>query len=126
MPPVTIVAAFLSYLLMLAAYFLARYRFFHVPAMISIMFFDLGMPVYLYTHRHWWHRLIVKQDIFSFLVWMHFGLIFTMYALEAAQIYTARGIFRGDPDARQEHHAQGKALLLVRGLVIITGSILAD
>jgi hypothetical protein len=126
MLPVTILAAFFSYLLMLAAYFLARHRFFHVPAMISVMLFDMGMPVYLYLHRRWWHRLIEQQDIFSFLIWMHFGLIFTMYAMDAAQILTARKIFRGDPDARKEHHAQGKALLVVRGLVIITGAILAD
>ncbi len=126
MPPVTILAALFSYLLMLAAYFLARHRFFHVPAMVSIMLFDLGMPVYLYLHRHWWHRLIEQQDILSFLVWMHFGLLITMYSLDAAQIFTARKIFRGDPEARQEHHAQGKALLVVRGLVVVTGAILAD
>ncbi len=126
MPPVTVLAAFSTYLLMLAAYFLARYRFFHIPAMISIMLFDLGMPIYLYTHRRWWHRLIEQQDILSFLVWMHFGLIITMYVLDVAQILTARKLLRGDIDARAEHHSQGKALLVVRALVIVTGSILAD
>ncbi len=126
MLPVTVLAAFSTYLLMLAAYSLARHRFFHIPAMISIMLFDLGMPVYLYTHRRWWHRLIEQQDIFSFLVWMHFGLIITLYILDAAQILTARRLLKGDAEARAEHHAQGKALLVVRGLVIITGAILAD
>jgi hypothetical protein len=126
MLPVTVLAAFSTYLLMLAAYFLARHRFFHIPAMIFIMLFDLGMPIYLYLHRRWWHRLIEQQDILSFLVWMHFGLIITLYVLDAAQILTARKIFRGDHEARAEHHAQGKALLVVRGLVIVTGAILAD
>ncbi len=126
MPPVTVLAAFSTYLLMLAAFFLARHRFFHIPAMIAIMLFDVGMPIYLYTHRRWWHRLIEQQDILSFLVWMHFGLLITMYVLDVAQILTARKLIKGDPQARAEHRSQGKALLVVRGLVIVTGAILAD
>ena len=120
------IAAACTYLLMLAAYFLARYRAFHVPAMIAILGFDLAMPVYLYTHRNWWHRLIEQQDLFSFLVWMHFGLLVTLYGLEAAQVYTATKLLGGDSEARRDHHNQGKALLAVRGLVIVTGAILAN
>jgi hypothetical protein len=120
------IAAACTYLVMLAAYYLARHRLFHIPAMIAIVCFDAGMPVYLYTHRNWWHRLIEQQDLFSALVWMHFGVLITMYGLEAAQIYTARKLLRGDPEARREHHNQGKALLIVRGLVILTGAILAS
>jgi hypothetical protein len=111
---------------MLAAYFLPRKRFFHIPVMIAIMVFDAGMPVFLYLHRHWWHRLIEQQDIFSSLVWMHFILLITMYALDGAQIHTARKIFKGDLTARDDHHSQGKALLIVRGLVIVSGAILAN
>jgi hypothetical protein len=120
------IAAACTYLLMLAAYFLARHRLFHIPAMIAVVSFDLGMPVYLYTHRNWWHRLIEEQDLFSFLVWMHFGLLITLYGLEAAQIYTASKLLRGDGAARRDHRNQGKALLMVRGLVIATGAILAN
>jgi hypothetical protein len=126
MLPATTIAAFLSYLLMLGAYFLPRRRWFHIPAMSSIILFDLGMPFYLYSHRNWWHRLVEQGDMFSFLVWMHFGLLITMYVLYAAQIHTAAKIFKGDGGARAMHHAQGKALLTVRGLVILTGAILAE
>lgn len=124
--PITTLAALLSYLLMLAAYFLHRWRWFHVPVMLAIVAFDLGMPFYLYLHRHWWRRLIEHQEILSFGIWMHFGLLITLYVLYALQILTARKILQGDASARVDHHGQGKALLLVRGLVIVTGAILAN
>jgi hypothetical protein len=124
--PITTIAALLSYLLMLAAYFLHRWRWFHIPAMLTIIAFDVGMPFYLYLHRHWWHRLIEQQEILSYLVWMHFGLWITLYVLYVLQIITARRILKGDAAARADHHGQGKALLLVRGLVIVTGAILAN
>lgn len=123
---ITSLAAFFSYLLMLAAYFLPRHRFFHIPVMIAVMVFDVAMPIYLYLHRDWWHRLIEQQDIFSSLVWMHFILLIAMYALDAAQIHTARKILQGEPGARDEHKTQGKTLLIVRGLVILSGAILAN
>jgi hypothetical protein len=116
----------ITYLLMLAAYFLPRFRYFHIPVMVSCLLFDIGMPVYLYTHRHWYHRLVEQGDIFSFLIWMHFGLLITMYVLYGTQISTALKLFKGDPEARTDHHGQGKALLLARGLVIVTGAILAN
>lgn len=122
--PATVLAASLSYLLMLAAYFLPRHRLLHIPAMVSVILFDVGMPFYLYTHRNWWHRLIEQQDIVSFGVWMHFGLLITMYSLYVAQIYAGAKLLKGDRDARGVHHSQGKAILAVRGLVIVTGAIL--
>jgi hypothetical protein len=124
--PVTTIAALLSYLLMLSAYFLHRWRWFHIPAMLAIIVFDVGMPFFVYLHGHWWHRLIEQQEILSYLVWMHFGLLITMYVLDGMQIITARKILKGDASARADHHGQGKALLLVRGLVIVTGAILAN
>lgn len=120
------IAAGLSYLLMLAAYFLPRRRFFHIPAMVAVIVFDAGMPFYLYTHRNWWKQLIEQQDIFSFLVWMHFGLLAVMYALEIVQILAARRILRGDETARREHRSQGRALLWVRALAILSGAMLAN
>lgn len=119
-------AVLFSYLLMIAAYFLPRQRFFHIPVMLAIIVFDMGVPIYLYTHRNWWRRLVEQQEIFSSLVWMHFILLIAMYALDAVQIHTASKILRGDPAARSEHRTQGKALLLVRGLVVISGAILAN
>ena len=124
--PDTIVAAAISYVVMLVAYNLHRERWLHVPAMIAVIVFDVGMPVYLYTHRDWYHRLIEQGDLFSFLVWMHFGLLVGMYALYGLQIITARKIFAGNAAARADHHAQGKMMLLARGLVIVTGAILAN
>jgi hypothetical protein len=119
-------AASLTYALMLAAYYLPRRRFFHIPVMVFIILFDIGMPFYLYSHRDWWHRLIEQQELFSFLVWMHFGLLITLYTLYAVQIHTAGKMLRGTSNARSDHRAQGKALLLVRGLAILTGAILAN
>ncbi len=126
MSMIAIYAAGASYLVMLAAYFLHRHRWFHVPVMAGCLLFDVGMPVYLYTHRNWYHRLIEQEDLYSFLVWMHFGLLVGMYALYVVQVLTARRIFRGDASARADHHAQGKMMLLARGLVIVTGAILAN
>ncbi len=122
----TSLAAFLSYLLMLAAYFRPRQRYFHIPVMIATMVFDVALPIFLYLHRNWWHRLIEQQDIFSSLVWMHFILLITMYALDGAQINSARKVLKGDFTARDDHHSQGRALLIVRALVILSGAILAN
>lgn len=111
---------------MLLAYFNPRHRILHIPAMLSVILFDLAMPVFLVTHRHWWHRLIDQEDIFSFGVWMHFGLLITLYTLEIAQLYSAKKILQGDPAARAIHHSQGRALLMVRALVIVTGGGMAE
>ena len=115
-----------SYLLMLAAYFYSRYRWFHVPVMATIAIVDVLFPFYLYLTHDWYRRLIVHEEIFSFLIWMHFGLDLTLYALYILQVLTARKIFAGSVEARQEHHSQGKAILLVRGLVIATALLLVD
>ncbi|MBI5917981.1 MAG: hypothetical protein HY849_01220 [Nitrosomonadales bacterium] len=115
-----------TYLLMLVGYFLPRLRWLHIPTMAAIIAFDVSVPFYLYTHRDWWHRLIEQEDIFSFLVWMHFGLFIAMYTLDVLQVLTAKKLLQGDPEARQEHRSQGKALLFVRGLVILTGATLAN
>lgn len=126
MIPITIAAAILSYLLMLAAYFLHRQRWLHIAAMLAIIVFDVAMPFYLYLHRNWWKRLVEEGDITSFLVWMHLGLLITMFVLDGAQILTARKIFKGEQEARTDHRTQGKALLVVRGLVVLTGAILSN
>lgn len=126
MPISTFTVASATYLLMLAAYYLPRRRYIHIPVMIGCLLFDIAMPFYLYTHRHWYHRLIEQREIMSFLIWMHFGLIITMYALYGTQINSAFKILKGDMATKVAHHGQGKALLLARGLVIVTGAILIN
>ncbi|NNM83446.1 MAG: hypothetical protein HKL98_12720 [Burkholderiales bacterium] len=101
-------------------------RKFHIPVMVSVLLFDLSLPFYLYSHRHWWHRLIEQQEIFSSLVWMHAGILLMMYGLYGAQIYTALKISKGDAEARAAHRAQGKVMLILRLFVILTGMLLAS
>lgn len=115
-----------SYLLMLAAYYLPRHRYFHIPVMISCILLDIGMPIYLYTHRDWWKRLIDHQEILSSLVWMHLCLLMVLYVLYGTQVLTAKRIVKGDKEARISHHSQGKLLLIIRALAIFSGAILAN
>jgi hypothetical protein len=126
MLPVLVLVLLASYLLMLAGYFLPKRRAFHISVMVFTIGLDVALPVYLYTHRNWWHRLIEQQEIFSSLIWMHFALLIALYALEAAQVYTAAKMLKGDMSVRADHHAQGKALLVVRGLLILSGAILIE
>jgi hypothetical protein len=126
MPSLLIQVVLLSYALMLAAFFMPRQRVFHISVMASVIAFDIGLPIYLYLHRHWWRRLIEQQEIMSSLVWMHFALLFALYALEGAQIYTGRKLLWGDEAAKADHRSQGKILLVVRGLAILSGAILAE
>jgi len=122
----TTLTALGSYLLMLAAYFMPRQRLFHIPAMLAVMAFDLALPLYLYLNRDWWHRLIEQHEIFSPLLWMHAALFIAMYALDAVQILTGRRLLKGDETARDDHRTQAKILLGVRGLVILSGGMLAS
>jgi uncharacterized membrane protein (DUF485 family) len=128
-------AASLTFVLMLAAMYWHRVRRFHVSVMLSVMLFDVAMPFYLVTTRDWKTRLFDDGDILSFGVWMHFGLIVTLFVLYVIQVQTALKIMRlgkktldvGELDtAHREHRSQGIGILLARALVIITGAILAD
>ena len=127
--------ASLTFLLMLAAMYWHRLRRFHITIMVSVMLFDITMPFYLVATRDWKTRLLVDGDILSFGVWMHFGLLITLYVLYVIQVQTALKILRSgkkavDVDeletAHREHRAQGIGILLARALVIITGAILAE
>jgi len=123
-------AALASYVLMLAAFYWHRQRAFHVPVMISVILFDLLMPVYLVMNRDWYRRLLEQGDILSFGVWMHFGLIVTLFVLYAIQVHTALRMLRprdGDPaTVRRDHRAQGLGILLARALVIVSGAVLYE
>lgn len=124
----TVLYATATYLLMVAAFYHARVRKFHVPVMIFIMVSDLLFPFYLVATRDWYQRLIVHEDILTFGVWMHLGAVVSLFVLYAVQIQAGRALLRGDNDARrrQDHHAQGKAILIIRAFVIFTGALLVQ
>lgn len=119
-------AALASYLLMCVAYLRPTPRSFHVPVMVFTVLFDAGMPFYLYATRDWYKRLIEEGDITSFGIWMHLGLVLTLYALYVVQVRCVRAMVGGDATARSEHRGQGKAILVVRGLVLLMGGLLAE
>jgi len=94
--------------------------------MTSVILFDLGMPVYLYIFKDWYRRMIVESEITSLLIWIHLMMIVMMYALYVMQVKTALRLLRGDNSMRIDHGAQGRAILLVRALVIFTGALLVE
>jgi len=125
----TILIAVLTYVIMLVAYFSHRSRRFHMSVMIGVMAFDLLIPIYLFTNRDWYSRLIDHGDILTFGVWMHFMVVLVLYILYIFQIFAARKILAGgemSDAARIEHKAQAKGILLVRAFVIMTGAMLYD
>lgn len=126
MIPGTVLFATTTFVIMLVTFFLARVRRVHVPVMITIMVVDLFFPVYLYLTRDWHKKLIEHGEIFSFLMWMHFILVITLYVLYVVQIQTARRLLGGDDTMRKDHRAQGIGILIARGLVIFTGALLAE
>lgn len=122
----TVVAGILTYMLMVSAYYLHHVKKYHVPVMIFIVLFDLFMPIYLYMTRDWKTRLIDDGDIFSFAVWTHFGLLVALFVLYGIQILAGRRLLSGDQEARAEHKAVAKGILLVRALVILSGALIAQ
>ncbi|WP_455222007.1 hypothetical protein [Kaarinaea lacus] len=122
----TVIAASITYLVMLAAVYWHRIRLLHITVMASVMIFDLLMPFYLYANRDWKTRLIDHGDIFSFLVWTHFGLLIALFVLYAIQIFAGRRLLSGDMSARGEHKNVAKGILLVRAPVIFSGALLVQ
>ena len=49
-----------------------------------------------------------------------------MYALYVLQIKTALRLLRSDNSVRVDHRTQGKVVLWVRGLVILSGALLVE
>lgn len=124
-------AAVLTFLLMLMAFYWHRARRFHVTVMAGVMLFDLAMPFYLVSTRDWYTRLIVHEDILSFGMWTHFGLLITLFVLYAIQIQVGLSLWKGDGnensvEMRKNHRAQALGILLVRALVIVSGAMLAE
>ena len=121
-----VIVALATYVLMLVAFKFHKIRLFHVPVMIGIMLFDLGMPFYLYAHRDWKTRLLDQGDILSFMVWCHFGLLITLFILYGMQAMGGRKLMTNREEARTEHQALAKGILLARALVIISGALLVQ
>lgn len=122
----TILAALATYLVMLAAFYLSRIRLVHVGTMVAVMLFDLAMPFYLYLNRDWKGRLIDHGEILSFLLWMHIGLLITLYGLYLIQIKTGLNLLSRDQSVRPDHRSQAVGILVVRALVIISGALLFE
>ncbi len=122
--PGTVLFVAATHGLLIAAFYLSSYRHFHVPVMIAVMLTDVGFPVYLYMTNDWWKRLIEQGEIFSFLLWMHFILIITLYMFYGMQVAAARRMLRGDPEGRADHRRQGMGIIVVRTLVFVTGALL--
>ena len=124
----TVLYAVATYLLMVAAFYHARTRKFHVPIMISIMISDLLFPFYLVATRDWYQRLIVHEDILTFGVWMHLGAVVSLLVLYAVQIQAGLALLkdRDGERSRGDHRAQGKAILIIRAFVIFTGALLVQ
>ena len=115
-----------TYLLMVMAFFMPKKRAIHIPIMAGSMAFDLMMPFYLFMTRDWYKRLIEQEEIFSFMIWMHFILVLTLYALYALQILTVKKMLAGETVAREEHRTQGKGILIARGLVVLSALMLIE
>ncbi len=122
--PGTVLFVAFTHLLLIAAYFLHAHRWLHIPVMVAIMLIDVGFPFYLYLTHDWWHRLIEKEEIFSFLLWMHFILIITLYMFYVMQVHAGLRIMRGDGALRGDHRRQAGGIIILRTLVLMTGALL--
>lgn len=120
----SVIAAVITYVLMLVAYYSHHAKKLHISIMSGVMVFDVLMPFYLYATRDWVTRLIDEGDIFSFLLWTHFGLLISLFVLYVLQILAGRRLAAGDQQPREEHRNIAKGILLVRALVIASGAML--
>ena len=121
----TTIAATITYILMIIAYKLSHIRKFHISVMSGCVIFDILMPFYLYLNRDWYGRLIDGGEILNMLLWMHLALVITVFIMYFMQISEGRKILAGGHD-RETHAAQGKGILLARGLMIFTGALLFE
>ncbi len=122
----TVLFAAATYLVMLAGFYWARWRRWHISIMVGVMTFDLIMPFYLYLNKDWHRRLIKEGELTSYLLWTHFLLLLTLYMLYVMQIQAGRKLLKGQENMRAEHRAQGKTILVIRGFVIATGALLVE
>lgn len=122
----TTIAAVITFIFMLAAYKLSHMRKFHVTTMIGCIIFDICMPIYLVLNRDWYGRMIEGGEILNFLVWMHIGLVITLYILYIMQVKIGRELLRGEKTNKESHAFQARGILLTRAFVIMTGALLYE
>lgn len=122
----TVLFIAVTYLVMLIAYRLPHWPWLHRPVMATIICLDLFFPFYLYATKSWGRRLIDQEEIFTFMVWMHLILLITLYMLYFFQVRSIRGVLRGEPQARSEHKSQGLGIIIIRGLVLVSGAMLVE
>ncbi|MDQ6952346.1 MAG: hypothetical protein Q9M15_02330 [Mariprofundaceae bacterium] len=124
----SVILVLISFVWLALAWFFRKVRFFHIPAMMLLVVFDLFFPVYLYLTHDWWQRLIVHQEALSFAVWSHLILIIVLYSLYVLQIMAGRGMMQTQGAEYKEHqhdHAQQfMGILIVRTLVFASGALL--
>jgi hypothetical protein len=120
-----VIGSFLTYLLMLLGWYIHRPRVLHVGAMAICMVYDLCVPFYLYHTRNWMHLLIDKGMILDFLLWMHIGLDIMLFVMYFMQVRVGLQVWQGVPGVRDLHRQQGKVILVVRILVVLSGALLA-
>jgi len=123
--PETILGAILTMILMLVAMKFHQHRTFHKGSMGLVILFDLAMPFYLYMNRDWKERLIDGGEIFSFLIWMHLGLVLTLYALYFMQVMAGIKLAKTG-EGREDHKVQGRGIVLARLTMIATGALLYE
>jgi len=125
---ITIIVTITTYFVMVFAFYYAKRRVVHISIMSAVIVYDLAMPIYLLTTRDWYTRLIEREDILTFGVWMHFMPVVILYVLYLFQIIAARKMLADENNqlARDDHRAQAKGILLIRGTVIFTGALMYD
>ena len=61
------------------------------------------------------------------MIWMHLILVITLYILYFFQLQTVRALLRDNQSAaRAEHKSQGLGIIIIRGLVLISGALLVE
>jgi hypothetical protein len=115
-----------TYVIMFIAYRLPHWPWLHRPVMSIIICLDLLFPFYLYATKDWGRRLIDEGEMFSFMIWLHLILLMTLYMLYFVQVRSARALLRGEEGARSEHKSQGLGIMIIRGLVLVSGAMLVE
>jgi hypothetical protein len=122
----TVIFTSITWCIMLAGFFLSRYRQLHRALMASIIAVDAAFPFYLYLTKDWGRRLFDEGVILSVLLWVHLSFVVTLYVLYVVQIQAGASLLRDENRLRKEHRAQGIGILVVRALVIFTGALLVE